>query len=218
MDKILQEKTAIQLDCIRDFVRHKLKSKGLMHIYNTYWLGMEVALSELEVPFLIDYLTIQNNGKVSKIHELFDDFKSFFLSISRYKNNEQILKHIYRYSSYYKRIVEADVEDLLIREKIETINSYEAVDTYSYLMEVFEDYEFVHISKKMLLEILNTIIMFVKERAIQNLDSKDMSFANLSSQINKMLTLKNFAPMISSTEEPTSLNEVPKTINDIMEK
>ena len=107
----------------------------------------------------------------------------------------------------------AELKDDEIRKRVKKINAYKAKDAYPFLMEVFEDYEFAHINKNMLLEILDTVIGFIEERNSKKPSQIALSFATLSAEINKMLVLKDYTPhfVIDKTELENNL-----TINSIM--
>lgn len=210
-----------QVDLIRNYVYKELKQDKQVHIFNTYFLGMEKNLDTLENAFLIDYLTIQNNGLIPKTNELYDVFVQFFNNMSKLKSREDIIKHLYRYASYYVKITQSDVKDEQLKNKLVQINEYEAKDTYPYLMEVFEDYDFAHINKHMLVDILDTIIMFVEQRYNNGENSLSVNFASLSKDINRMLLLRDYTPKIITQEveqyvEEENIEEHKLTINDLI--
>lgn len=213
--------TFSQVDLIRNYVYKELKETKQIHIFNTYFLSMEKNLADLTNGFLIDYLTIQNNGLIPKANELYSVFVRFFDSMSKLKSQEDIIKHLYRYTSYYLKITRSDIKDEVLKRKLIKINSYEAKDTYPYLMEVFEDYDFAHINKHMLLDILDMIIMFVEQRHSDGETALTVNFASLSKDINRMLLLKDLTPKIITQEveeyiEDEYIEEHRLTINDLM--
>lgn len=192
----------IDVSKIRKFICSDLKNAGLIDFYNTYWLEMEElyidASEKLKVnlleKFFIDYLTIQNNAVIPKKENLFKEFIDFYQKILKFQKRSIVIKNIYRYSVYYLRIIFADLKDEEIRKKIKTINALNAVDSYPFLMEIFEDYEFAHINRAMLLEILDTVLGFINERNCKKPSQVALSFAGLSNEINKMLILKDYTP------------------------
>ena len=205
------------LSRIRKFVYGELTAAGLMGVYSELWMAMEDSFIEaseklhkgLFEPFLTDYLTIQNNGVIPKKEELFMSFLNFYREASRFQNKTVILKNIYRYSVYYLKIVFSDLSDEDIRIRVKKINAYNAVDAYPFLMEVFEDYEFAHINKSMLLEILDTVIGFIEERNSKKPSQIALSFAGLSNEINKMLVLKDYTPrFVIEQDELITLNRL----------
>ena len=209
---------------IRRFIYSDLKNLSLFDVYNTYWLDMEeVFLSTSEKlnenlleKFLIDYLTIQNSAIIPKKENLFKEFLNFYQRISKFQNRSLIIKNIYRYSVYYIRLIFADLKDDEIRKKIKKINALKATDAYPFLMEVFEDFEFAHINRSMLLEILDTVLGFIDERNSKKPSQIALSFAGLSSEINKMLILKDYTPhfvidRIDTINDNLTINSINKT-------
>lgn len=210
-----------QLDLIRNYLYKELKEAKQTHIFNTYFLGLEKNLGSLEEGFFIDYLTIQNNCLIPKSDELADTFIQFFKSMSKLKSIEDTIKHMYRYANYYVKITQSDIKDEILKNKLEKINEYNAKDTYPYLMEVFEDYDFAHISRHMLIDILDMIIMFVEQRNNSQENSFAVNFASLSKDINRMLLLKDFTPKIVTQKvedyiEEETFEERGVTINDLI--
>ncbi len=206
---------------VRRFIFSDLGNMGLKSLYNTYWLEMEnlfIDASErvgknLFELFLVDYLTIQKNAVIPKKENLLKEFVDFYQEISKFQSREIIIKNIFRYSMYYLRITFADLQDEDIRRKIKTINALMAYDSYPFLMEIFEDYEFAHINRAMLLEILDTVLGFINERNSKKPSQIALSFAGLSTEINKMLVLKDYTPHFV-VEETNYLEK--ETINSMI--
>ena len=209
-----------QVDKIRNYVFKELKTAKQSHIFNTYWLALEKNLQGLTQNFIVDYLIIQNNGVIPKLDDLSFEFEKFFSNMAKLKSKDDIVKHMARYASYYKKICNSDVKDDLLRDRLCIINSYEAKDTYPYLMEVFEDYDFAHINRNMLFDILDMILEFVKQRINQQEGTLAINFASLSKDINKMLLLRELTPRIVVEDVDQIEDEVADgnrfTINDII--
>ena len=60
----------------------------------------------------------------------------------------------------------------------------------------------------MMLDILKMVNLFIEQRKLPNASKFVTTFAKLSTQINKMLALKDYTPRITE--------EIPLTINKIM--
>ncbi len=213
MDNVFAE----EIGKIRNFVFQDLKNSGMLNDVYSYWIQLESNLSgDLYHPanFIRDYLTIQNGGTITPFENLTKDFLVFYARISKYQPKDVVVKNLCRYSSYYKKITSGNIPDKDIKEKIDEINEYGAKDAYPFLMEVFEDYDFAHINKHMLLDILNTVISFIEERNSQNPSKLALSFAGLSSEINKMMVLKDYMPkfVAENTDSPecVTINELSK--------
>lgn len=206
---------------IRRFISSELLNSGLLDVYTTFWLEMENSFLDageklkknLLERFFKDYLTIQNNGVIPQKSELFQNFVDFYQKASKFQKKELIIKNIYRYSVYYQKITFAELSDADIMDKIKKINAYNAKDAYPFLMEVFEDFEFAHINRSMLLEILDTVIGFIEERNSKKPSQIALSFAGLSTEINKMLVLKDYTPRFVLEEDELPEND---TINSIL--
>ena len=211
----------LQVDLIRNYIFKELKNSKMSHIFNTYWLTLEKNLGSLTENFIIDYLTIQNNGAITKPEDLYSDFEIFFIKMSKLKTKDDIVKHLSRYASYYKKINESNVKDDGLKAKLAKINSYGAKDTYPYLMEVFEDYDFAHINRTMLMDILDMIISFVEQRHNEDENLLGINFASLSKDKNKMLLLRELTPkiIVEDGEDviPTDIaRDNRTTINDLL--
>lgn len=212
-----------QIDLIRNFLFKEFKKRQNLHFFNTYWLGIEKDLGNILEDFVVDYVSIQNNGVIPKKEKLYAAFMEYFLHINRFKSSEDMLKHMYRYACFYKKIVFADIKDVEINAKLKKINEYDVKDSYSYLMEVFEDYEFAHINKHMLIDILDMVIDFSLSRASGEKQFRGLNFADLSKNLNKMLALKDYTPRLIKQNvdniedfQNTSISRI--TINDLMNK
>ncbi len=213
MDNVFAE----EIGKIRNFVFQDLKNSEMLGDVYSYWIQLETNLSgDLYHPanFIRDYLTIQNGGTVASFENLTKEFLIFYARISKYQHKGVIIKNLCRYSSYYKKITSGNIPDKEIKEKIDKINEYGAKDAYPFLMEVFEDYDFAHINKHMLIDILNTVISFIEERNSANPSKLALSFAGLSSEINKMMILKDYMPKFvrenSDAPDCATINELSK--------
>lgn len=211
MDNVLAE----EIGKIRNFVFQDLRNSGMLNDIYSFWVELESNLSgDLYHPanFIRDYLTIQNGGSITPPENLAKDFLIFYAKISKYQPKDVIIKNLCRYSSYYKKITSGNISDPEIKEKIMKIIEYEAKDAYPFLMEVFEDYDYAHINKNMLLEILNTVICFIEERNSANPSKMALSFAGLSNEINKMMILKDYMPKFVADDTETVKSV---TVNDL---
>ena len=183
---------------IREFIYEGL-SGGMFEAFGTYWVAMEnnffnTGDFSLMDRFFHDYLTIQNNGIVPNDGCVADNFIDYFNKAARFQKKEIILRNIYRYSVYFLKLEFSRISDEQVKEKVDIVNAFGAKDAYPFLMEVFEDYDYAHINKNMLLDILNTVIGFIEDRNSLESLQKAVSFAGLSSEINKMMVLKDYVP------------------------
>jgi len=208
-----------KIEKIKAFLIETLQRKNSINLFANYFARIEenfakyALLNEFEA-FICDYLTIYSNGKVLNDEDIYTYFRDFYEYASRMKSDENILKHIYRYSNYYLKILTLDIADVDIRNLIAKINKLEARDTYSYLLEVFEDYEFAHINKNMFADILETVVEYAANRKFSSKES--VPFSVLSCELNKMLAMKNYVPQLENIEEPSPTKKT--TINDLLQQ
>lgn len=206
------------IENIKAFLIETLQRKNSINLFANYFTRIEENfakhgfLHEFD-SFIHSYLTIYSSGEVLHSEDIYPYFRDFYQYTSRIKTDENILKHIYRYSNYYLKLFTLDISDADARHLIEKINKLNARDTYSYLLEVFEDYEFAHINKNTFVDILETVLEYAANRKFSN--KKALPFAILSAELNKMLAMKNYVPQMEVKEEPKTIQK-PKTINDLM--
>ena len=155
------------------------------------------------IDFLKDYLTIQNNGKIPQNNKIYPNFKNFMTKITKMRDLEQIFEDLYRYSKYYAQIITENITDEELKAEIQQINDESAFDAYPYLMEVFEDWDKNNINREMMLDILKMVNLFIEQRKSPEASKFVMTFAKLSTQINKMLALKDYTPRITETPSLT---------------
>ena len=200
-----------EYDLIKNYAQRICNEKK--YIFNNYFLQIEKEYEQKNIQnciidFIKDYLTIQNNGKIPQNGKIYPNFKNFINKISRIRDIKQIFEDLYRYSKYYAQIITENITDEEIKAEIQHINDESAFDAYPYLMEVFEDWDKNNINKEMMLDILKMVNLFIEQRKSPNASKFVMTFAKLSSQINKMLALKDYTPRIA---------EIPSlTINKIV--
>ncbi len=204
---------------IKAFLIETLQRKNSINLFANYFSRIEENFAksnfihEIE-PFLHAYLTIYSSGELLETEDIYSYFKDFYHYSTRLKTDENVLKHLYRYSTYYLKIFSLDIADADAKHLIKKINMLGARDTYSYLLEVFEDYEFSHINKNTFIDILETVLEYAADRKFSN--KKPLPFAILSSELNKMLAIKNYVPQINQKEENKKIDKKNTSINDLM--
>lgn len=195
-----------QINLIADFINQKDPVAGLnwIRVINQY---KERGHSDLIENFIRDFLTIQNDGKIPSKNALYNNFKSYYIKISKYLTAEVIIDNMCKYAQNYLKIINADFEDYEIQKQITGLNENNGQDSYPYLMEVLDDLDNRHINKEVFLDILTMINSFVVNRQESSIAEVTLDFASLSKELNKMLILKDYKPKI--------LDENKLTINDL---
>lgn len=208
------------IENIKAFLIETLQRKNLVNLFANYFSRIEENYAKYGLlhkvdEFMHSYLTIYSGGEFLHKEDIYIYFRDFYQYTSKIKTDENILKHIYRYSNYYLKILTLDINDIDVKNIIQKINQLNAKETYSYLLEVFEDYEFAHINKSMLVDILETVLEYAANCKFSS--KKQLPFTMLSAELNKMMAMKNYIPQVNiedETEKKMEKNDI--TINDLM--
>lgn len=171
-------------------------------VINTY---INLGFANFLNGFMRDFLAVQNNGKVPSENNLYRNFKSYYNSISEFQSIQSIIKNLCKYAMFYLKFLQADFEDEEIKAQVVLINENNGYDSYPYLMEVLDDLENSHISRPIFLNILEMINSFIVDRDSNG--ESNMNFASLSSELNKMLAMKQFEPNVAD-ENKITINEI----------
>ena len=188
------------LDKIRNFLIQSLRYSGEIALFANYFTRIEENFAKYSIEdkledFLLSYLTIYLSNDKLNLEDLYVSFKTFYDLTAKFKSNDNILKHIYRYSTYYLKLTTAEFSDVDIKNLVQKINKLEATDTYSYLMEILEDFEFSHINKNTLLDVFETVVAYVAERQFNR--KKALPFAIMRVELNKMLAMDDYIPNLN---------------------
>lgn len=179
------------------FLYEKLYKTSYFYLIENFWEKCRKDYSEEFIfNFLIDFLTIQNKGKITNGVNVVKIFITYF---NNYKNKDiltELFIQITKYLKYYDIIINEKSKNKKINNLLHKINKTRSKEAYPYLMEVFEDYEYARINTDMLIEILNTVLLFINHQDDEKINSIVKNFNQLSDEINKMLFLKILTPKI----------------------
>ena len=125
--------------------------------------------------FLKDFLTLENNGKISDDKYIYNDF---VLCFEKYKNTNQeieLLNKVLEYSEYYLTIIFEDTQDRVLLSTIASINSCFAMEYYPFMMEI--------IDKKINTKIDDIsyalMLQYISDTVFKNFQSQEQSNINL---------------------------------------
>ncbi len=195
-----------QINLISDFISQKDSEAGLAWA-KTLKKYKELGDESLIENFIIDFLTIQNDGKVPSRNALYNNFKSYYIRISKYLTAEVIIDNMCKYSQNYLKILKSSFDDFQIKKQMIVLNENNGQDAYPYLMEVMDDLDNGHINKEVFSDILTMINSFVLNRQEESFAEVTLDFASLSKELNKMLVLKDYVPKIID-EKKLTINEL----------
>jgi uncharacterized protein with ParB-like and HNH nuclease domain len=175
-----------QADLIRNFIFMKIGNEDKQReLYRDFWRPMELLLKdELELFFWRYSL---REGTFVKIHRTYANLK-MELETNAEKNAESELKKLWRYSIYYKKLIEpVEEENWEIRSRLTRHNRWEIRTAYPFLLNIYDDYSEGKLSKEQFCEILDTIESFVIRRFFSKEPTNKLNllFIGLYNQIDK---------------------------------
>ena len=170
---------------ITDFIKENSK-ESLKFWYKIVDLYKNAGLSNYFKYFLRDFLTIQRNGIIPKLNELYMSFKRYYKRLKPAIGSEKFFAHIEKFAKYYIKIIQADFENEKVKKLVTTINDGDMQETYPYLLEVLDDVEDRRLTEDTFIQLLNTVIEFIKEQRSNDFVSS-VNFANLSHEINQRI-------------------------------
>lgn len=195
-----------QVNLISDFIYKKDEQSAKLW-QNTVEHYKDLNLQHLLADFIKDFLNIQNDGKILDKSILYNNFKSYFIKLLKYRKSAEIIENFCKYAQFYLKIINADFEDEEIKNQIVTLNQNNGKAAYPYLMEVLEDLEDEHIERGVFLDILKMINSFIEQQPDGMTVDMTVNFASLGKEINKMLILKDYVPNINA-ENNITINEI----------
>lgn len=116
------------------------------------------------VSFLQSYLSPKFNRIITEHNSVYDYFVKYIETVKKYQSFEDIITSITKTAKIYKKMYNAEFTDPDIRNMFIKLVANDGKDTFSYLLELCEDYENKYLSKKTLLEIGRIINTYIWER------------------------------------------------------
>lgn len=119
--------------------------------------------------YIKDFLTLQNNGKVSDDDYIYNDFVLCFESS---KNKNQFINKLINYANYYITLVFEDTKDRVLLNTIVSVNSCFNMEYYPFLMELMDKYlnkKIDGISYALMLQFITDTVFkyFEEEKAVE---------------------------------------------------
>ena len=125
--------------------------------------------------FLKDFLTLENNGKISDDEYIYNDF---VLCFEKYKDKNQeleLLNKILEYSEYYLTIAFEDTQDRVLLNTIVSINSCFSMEYYPFMMELMDK----KLNNKIDSISFALMLQFITDIVFKNFESQKQSEINL---------------------------------------
>jgi len=179
-----------QADLIRNYVLMGLDNDEQTRLYKTYWYPMEQSFPYADGTyqfdrFMRDYLTVKQ-GTIPNIDKVYVSFKAYQRSKMATLIKE-IVADVYRYSGYFVNMAFLHEEDPEIRGVLHDINTLKVDVAYPFLLEVYEDYANLRLSREDFIAILNLVESYVFRRVICGIPTNALNkiFATLSKEVDK---------------------------------
>ncbi|WGK68885.1 DUF262 domain-containing protein [Candidatus Haliotispira prima] len=152
-----------EADKVRNFVLMKETSTVQEEFYNNYWNKIELNTNYNVSDYIRHYLTIKERviPNKDKVYLYFKNYVTGNIS-----SNKDLLKDLLKYSSYYKRIIDAKCTGGGLELALSKVNRLESIVTYPFIMEAFDDCSNGIIREEDLEVIIKIIISFVFRRLI----------------------------------------------------
>ena len=137
--------------------------------------------------FLKDFFITKFNYKTFSQERLYESFVNYYNTMSQYQKKDVLMSNIKRSAMLYFNILNVNFKNEDIRHAFINIKRHGGVDTYAYILGVYEDFYTGSISESIFLEILNTIDEYLKNRESSG---KNIDFNELVQYLNALISYK----------------------------
>ena len=147
---------------------------------------------EIFVSFFKAYLSSKFSRVISLDNQVYDYFVKYINTISKYQRFEDIVSSIMSTAKLYKNMYHAEFIDADIRNMFIKIIANNGRDTYSYLLELYEDYENKYLSKETFLEVCNIVNTYAWERTKKSaFSNENFDFTKMTEELNNVIYNEN---------------------------
>ena len=138
--------------------------------------------------FLKSYLSPKFNNINIDTNSIYDYFVKYFELIRTYKSLDDIYKIMVNSAMIYRKMFNIEFVDTDIRNIFISIASNNGCDTYSYLLDLCEDYENNRLSKQIFMQVCQIINTYTEQRKNnQLLNNEHFSFAKMIEELNEVV-------------------------------
>ena len=137
--------------------------------------------------FLRDFFITKFNYKIFKPECVYQNFVNYFETMLQYSSEEIILNKLKIAAELYSNILNINFKDDNIKTSFIKIREYGGVDTFPYLLDVYQDFHENNISYETFTEILKTIVEYLYNRKESN---NNIDFNELVEYLNAFITCK----------------------------
>jgi len=176
-----------ETDKIRNFVLMNLDAKRQEHIYNNYWLPIEISTNIYMEDFMRDYLTMRLNY-IPNRNDVYKVFKDFVLE--NYASDvEPLLEDLKYYATIFKSIKESKIGTNKANAIMTDLEQLELTTTYPFLLALLAYHKQGGISDNEVEKVLGVLEVFLFRRIMSGFYNTGLNkiFVNLHNRIIKMM-------------------------------
>lgn len=143
---------------------------------------------EVFVEFFKAYLSPKFNRVINDSNQVYDYFVKYIDMVRQYQDFGDITNSILKTAKIYKKMYNAEFMDSDLRSMFIKIISNDGRDTFSYLLELCEDYENKYLSKETLIEVCTIINTYLWERTKKSsLINENFDFSKMVHELNQVI-------------------------------
>lgn len=180
--KLNESKNINQLDLITDYLAEIGLENEWKNIKDKYFLNDD----EVCV-FLKDFFITKFNYKKFNSDRLYESFVNYFETMMQYIPEDEILRRMQHSAILYYNIINVNFDNDEIKAAFINIKKAGGQDTYAYILDVYDDFSKNNISESTFIEILNTILEYLRNR---NQNDSNIGFNELIQYLNAFITCK----------------------------
>lgn len=180
--KLNESKNINQLDLITDYLAEIGLENEWKNIKGKYFLNDD----EVCV-FLKDFFVTKFNYKKFNSDRLYESFVNYFETMMQYIPEDEILRRMQHSAILYYNIINVNFDNDEIKAAFINIKKAGGQDTYAYILDVYDDFSKNNISESTFIEILNTILEYLRNR---NQNDSNIGFNELIQYLNAFITCK----------------------------
>jgi uncharacterized protein with ParB-like and HNH nuclease domain/predicted transport protein len=190
-----------QADLIRNYFLMKIHTNEQEKIYNEFWQPMEKTLGEENLTEFMRHYLMMRRGDFVKKGDVYYNLRNYVEQ--EQKDAVEELKTLSRFSTYYAKILELNLEsNREIAKAIHRLNRIEVTTAYPFLLACYNDYIHQTLSSEEFLEVLKVLENFIVRRFVCGVPTN---------QLNKI-----FAPLYQQIK--ASASSFVDSVKDILEK
>ena len=140
--------------------------------------------------FFKDFFITKLNLRQYKVLSLYELFINYFNTMLQYVSQEVLIARIKRSATLYSKILNVEIDNVLLKQALVQIKMHNGEDTYAYLLCIYEDYIDGNITEATFLEIMQTIDDYLKNRSKNTDTVNSISFNELIEYLNAFITCK----------------------------